>query len=288
MDLSVIIVNYNTKKLTKQTIESCIRTIKDLDYEIWVVDNASTDGSQTYFQELFKEPFIHFIYNNDNLGFSKANNQAIERSTGEYVLLLNSDTIAHTDAINSCINYIRNHSDIGALGCKLILKNGALDHTCKRGFPTPEASLYYFLKFHKLFPNNQKYGAYSLSYVPDDAINEVDAIVGAFMLLPRKVIEQVGLLDEDFFMFGEDLDWCYRIKDLGYKILYYPEAIVTHLKGQSSKKKRTKIIYEFHRAMYLFYKKHYKEKYPIYVTALVYMGIGLRFMLSLFVNLFKK
>jgi GT2 family glycosyltransferase len=202
--------------------------------------------------------------------------------------LLNSDTIVKNGCIENCLNYIKEDEKIGALGCKVILKNGQLDHTCKRGFPTPLASLYYFLKLHKICPNNRKFGRYTMSYLSQNNINEVDALVGAFMLIPKKVIEKVGLLDEQFFMYGEDLDWCYRIKKAGWKIVYYPKSEIIHLKGVSSKKKKAKTIYEFHRAMILFFNKHYKNKYNFTVRILVYLGVWSKMCLTYTQNYLKK
>lgn len=285
MDISIIIVNYNTKELLKQTIESVINTTKHIEYEIIVSDNDSKDGSQTMIKEKFSK--VRLIENNDNLGFPKGNNVAIREAKGRYILLLNSDTKVLENCIEDCAKYMDNHKDIGALGCKLVLADGTLDHACKRGFPTPEASLFYMLKFNKLFPKNKKFTAYTMGYLSEDSINEVDSLTGAFMLVRREVIDKVGFLDERFFMYGEDIDWCYRIKSAGYKVVYYPKVTTIHYKGQSSKKKKLKTIYEFHRAMILFYNKHYRKEYNFIVTLLVYIGISLKLVLTFFINLFK-
>lgn len=286
MDLSVIIVSYNTKALLRQTIESVIRTTSHISYEILVSDNGSVDGSV----EMLKGEFSHVILieNKANLGFSKGNNIAIRQAKGRYILLLNSDTLVQDSCLDECVAYMDKHKDIGALGCKVVLPSGDLDHACKRGFPTPEASLYYLLKLHKIFPHNPKYGMYCASHLREDEIGEVDALIGAFMMLPRGVIDEIGLLDEDFFMYGEDIDWCYRVKEAGHKVLYYPKHEIIHYKGSSSKKKRVKTIYEFHRAMILFYNKHYRKKYNIFVTGAVYVGVGLRMILTYIMNLWKK
>lgn len=289
MDLSIIIVNYNTKELLKQTIESVINTVvvgQSVEYEIIVSDNGSKDGSCEMIKSCFSQ--IKLIENHDNLGFAKANNIAIKESRGRYILLLNSDTVVTEDCLYKCVSYMDEHNEIGTLGCKIVLPDGTLDHACKRGYPTPEASLYYMLKLYKIFPNSRKFGAYNLCYLPEDDVNEVDSLVGAFMMVRREAIEKVGLLDEDFFMYGEDIDWCFRIKESNYKVVYYPKAEIIHYKGGSSKKKRLKTIYEFHRAMYLFYNKHYAEKYNFIVTFFVYIGIGLRLTLALLLNMSKK
>jgi len=285
MDLSIIIVNYNTKKLLRDTIQSVIDTVDSTKYEIIVVDNASNDGSIELVKKQY--PQVMLIENKDNLGFPKANNIGIREALGEYILLLNSDTKVLDHCIEKCLEYMDMNFNVGALGCKLVLANGKLDHACKRGFPTPKASLYYILKLHKLFPLSKRFGEYTLNYLPIDEINEVDALTGAFMMLRKEVINKVGPLDETFFMYGEDLDWCFRIKDAGYKVIYYPEAVTIHYKGGSSKRKRYKTIYEFHRAMYIFYNKHYRNKYNFVVTGIVFAAIAVK-MAGAFINNFFK
>jgi GT2 family glycosyltransferase len=289
MKLSIIIVNYNTYTLTKQTIESIIQKEHPFQYEILLVDNASSDGSiqklQEEFNELVLEGILQVFTNKANLGFAKANNIGIRVAKGEYILLLNSDTVVEDDCLNKCISQMKKNTNIGALGCKVVLPDGKLDHACKRGFPTPKASLYYLLKLYKKDPI--KYGQYDALHLREDEVGEVDCLMGAFMLMPKDVLNKVGLLDEDFFMYGEDIDLCYRIKDAGYKILYYPEAQITHHKGGSSKKKRTKVIYDFHQAMWIFYKKHYYKEYNLAISFLVYIGIWAKYLLMLLKNTLK-
>ncbi|NMF04267.1 glycosyltransferase family 2 protein [Clostridium beijerinckii] len=290
MKLSIIIVNYNTYTLTKQTIDSIIKEDHYFDYEIILVDNASSDGSINKLQDKFKNIVIskklHIIINKDNLGFAKANNIGVKFARGKYILLLNSDTVLKENCLEKCIVRMEKDKNIGALGCKVILANGELDHACKRGFPTPKASLYYFLKLHKKNPS--KYGQYEALHLGEDDIGEVDSITGAFMLMSKLVFDEVGGLDEDFFMYGEDIDLCYKIKECGYKILYYPEAKIIHYKGGSSKKKRSRVIYNFHEAMWIFYKKHYMKKYSFIVTLIVYCGIKMKYLIEMFKNLFKS
>ena len=221
----------------------------------------------------------------------------MRKSKGEYILLLNSDTYVVEDCLQQCMQYIErynteaaiqgeNERKIGALGCKVILPDGTLDHACKRGFPTPRASLYYFLKLHKR--DKVKYGLYDALHLDENEVGEVDCLMGAFMLMPRHVLNQVGLLDEDFFMYGEDIDLCYRIKEGGYKIMYYPEASIIHYKGGSSKKRRTKVIYDFHNAMWIFYKKHYIKTYSLWINSLVYVGIWAKYALEIGKNAMKS
>ena len=286
VDLSIVIVNYNTKELLKQTIESVIKTSKEIQYEIIVVDNASRDDSEEMVRVNFQSVIL--IVNDSNLGYSKANNIGIKKATGRYVLLLNSDTIVVEDCLQECVKYMDNNKGIGALGCKVVLRSGELDHACKRGFPTPEASLYYLLKLDKLFPNSRRFGKYDLTYLPQEEINEVDVLIGAFMMVRGDTISKVGLLDEDFFMYGEDIDWCYRIKAAGFQNVYYPVQKIIHYKGASSRKRRFMTIYEFHRAMLLFYNKHYRGKYNFLVTIAVYTGVSLKLGIEILINLFKR
>lgn len=290
MKLSIIIVNYNTYALTKQTIESVIKKEHTFTYEIILVDNASSDGSieklQKDFNYLINKQTLQVFINEDNLGFAKANNIGIRASKGDYVLLLNSDTVIENDCLEKCISKIESDDNIGALGCKVILPDGKLDHACKRGFPTPKASLYYLLKLHK--KDALKYGQYDALHLGEDEVGEVDCLMGAFMLMPKAVLNKVGILDEDFFMYGEDIDLCYRIKESGHKILYYPKSKITHYKGGSSKKRRTKVIYDFHQAMWIFYKKHYYKRYNLIITLLVYTGIWFKYLIEILKNAFKN
>lgn len=289
MKLSIIIVNYNTYSLTKQTIDSIINHAHDFDYEIILVDNASSDGSiqqlQDTFTNLVQNNKLIIYINTYNLGFAKANNIGMKSAKGDYILLLNSDTEIKNDCLEKCLAKMEKDKTIGALGCRVMLSNGELDHACKRGFPTPKASLYYFLKLHKKDP--VKYGAYNASHLQENKVGEVDCLTGAFMLMPKTVVDKVHGFDEDFFMYGEDIDLCYKIKENGYKVLYYPEAEITHFKGGSSKKRRTKVIFDFHNAMWIFYKKHYLKKYNFFVSFLVYLGIWIKYLLEILKNALK-
>jgi GT2 family glycosyltransferase len=286
MDLSVIIVNYNTKQLTMECIHSLLQARTQIQYEIILVDNSSSDGTVGEVTTRFPEVVI--IPNSRNVGFSKANNQGMVQATGRYILLLNSDTVVEDHTLDTMIRYMDRHPGVGASGCKLVLADGTLDEACKRGFPTPLASFYYAFGFSKLFPNNPAFNQYKLSHLDPDHTYEVDCLVGAFMLVRREVIEQVGGLDEAFFMYGEDIDWCYRIKQAGWKIVYYPETTVIHYKGASSRRKPFKIVYEFHRAMILFHRKHYARKYPVIVNSFVYLGIGTKLLIALMKNMVKN
>lgn len=278
MDLSIIIVNYETYDLTKQTIESVINQDQPFMYDIYVVDNASKDRSIERLQEDFlkesESGLIKFIFNQKNMGFAHANNLAIKKTNAEYVLLLNSDTVVLDNCLESSLNYMKTHTDTGVLGCKVVLPDNTLDKACRRSFPDFYVSLYRMTGLSSLFPKSRRFGRYNLTYLDEDETYEVDCVVGAFMMVILKAIHDVGILDETFFMYGEDIDWCYRIKAADWKIMYYSDAKIVHYKGSSfSKKQNTRLTYEFYRAMYIFYNKHYKEEYPWITTAATYAGI---------------
>lgn len=261
MELSVIIVNYKTEELTSNCIDSVIKSnTRNLEYEIIVVDNASDDGSIEAIEKQF--PQVKVIKNHDNLGFSKANNMGIKESQGDYILLLNSDTIVEANTLKGAVSFIKDHKHIGALGCKILLPSGKLDPACKRSFPTPLNGLYHSLNLDAAFPDSLRFGAYNLTYVDENKTCSIECIMGAFMLVPRVVIDQVGMLDEDYFMYGEDIDWCFRIKQAGYQVMYYPEVRIFHHKKASGIGKRNpKVIAAFYDSMTIFYNKHYQDKY---------------------------
>ena len=283
MDLSVVIVNYQTFELTKNTINSILEYEYPFSYEIFVVDNASSDDSLARLKDYFKDN-VRFIASEENNGFAAGNNQALRKATGRYQLLLNSDTIVWENTLENIYDYMEKHEDVGACGCRVLLEDGELDKACKRSFPNVKNS------FIRLFhvPVKSKDDNYNLTDLPDDEVYEIDCLTGAFMFIRKDALDQVGLLDETFFMYGEDIDLCYRIKQGGWKIIYYGKSKITHLKGASSKKQKSKLIYEFYRAMYIYYKKHHAFESVFIVNWMVYLGIALLCLLKLFLNLFKK
>ncbi|KRE51045.1 glycosyltransferase family 2 protein [Paenibacillus sp. Soil724D2] len=285
MDLSIIVLNYKTRDLTLACLQSVFSSATYYKYEVILIDNASNDGIIPMVNEQY--PQVVSIANTNNVGFSKANNQGIRIAKGRYVLLLNSDTIVQDDTLEVMLRFMDENPNLGASGCKIVLPDGSLDKACKRGFPTPSASFYYAFGFSKLFPKVPRFNQYQLGYLSPDEEYPIDSLVGAFMLIRREAIEQVGMLDEEFFMYGEDIDWCYRIKEAGWVNYYYPRTQIVHYKGASSRRKPFKIIYEFHRAMILFHNKHYRKKYSWLTNAMVYAGVGLKFLLSLAKNKLK-
>ncbi|MCE3203590.1 glycosyltransferase family 2 protein [Paenibacillus sonchi] len=282
VDVSIIVLNYNTCRLTMDCLRSVYDSETNFVYEIILIDNNSRDDSVERISREF--PGVMLIANSENVGYARANNQGMEVASGRYVLLLNSDTVVRKDTLQTMISFMDGRPDIGASGCKVILPDGSLDKACKRGFPTPSASFYYAFGFSKLFPDRPRFNGYQLGYLDPDQDYPVDCLVGAFMLLRRETIEQVGGLDEDFFMYGEDLDWCFRIKEAGWGIYYYPQTSIIHLKGGSARRRPFKIVYEFHRAMILFHRKHYSKRYNSMINGAVYTGVGVKFVLSLVRN----
>ncbi|MGQ4680118.1 glycosyltransferase family 2 protein [Paenibacillus polymyxa] len=282
MDVSILVVNYNTCQLTLDCLQSVYASKTQYRYEVIVIDNHSSDGSVEAIRAAYPE--IMLIANQDNTGFAKANNQGMEVASGRYVLLLNSDTLVQPDTLDTMIQFMDTHPEMGASGCKVILPDGSLDKACKRGFPTPSASFYYAFGWSKRYPDNPKYNQYQLGHLSPDDEYPVDVLVGAFMLVRRETIDQVGGLDETFFMYGEDIDWCYRIKQAGWGIYYYPHTYIIHIKGGSARRRPLKIIYEFHRAMWVFHRKHYKQQYSWFTNMAVYAGITVKFGMAFLKN----
>ena len=283
MNLSVVIVNYQTFELTRDTVNSVLGYDYPFSVEVVVVDNASGDDSLARLKDYFKDD-VTFIASAENRGFAAGNNLALKDLSSDYVLLLNSDTIVWENTLENIYNYMENHPDVGACGCRVRLESGELDKACKRTFPNVKNS--FFRLFH--IPTKSKDDNYNLTNLPDDEVYEIDCLTGAFMFMRNDALKQAGLLDETFFMYGEDIDLCYRIKHAGWKIVYYGKSSITHLKGASSKKQKNKLIYEFYRAMYIYYKKHHAHESFFLINIVVYLGIALLCILKLFLNLFKK
>jgi len=287
-DLAIVIVNWNTRDLLRDCLTS-VYANRDADFQVCVVDNASTDGSAEMVEREFSQ--AHVIRSLRNGGFAYANNLGLrawcfgERDGGDspgptssvprYALLLNSDTIVPPDGLAQMLAFMDAHPEAGAAGPKLVRLDGTLDLACRRGFPTPQASFYQLIGLSKLFPKSPRFGRYNLTYLNPDQLTEVDSVNGAFMLVRAQAIEQAGLLDEAFFFGGEDLDWAYRIKAVGWKIYYNPAVVVQHVK-RASYRHNAHARYEFERAMWLFYRKHYRATTPFLLDVLICMGLAVR------------
>jgi GT2 family glycosyltransferase len=255
--LSVIIVNYNVKYFLEHCLNSVSKACNNIEAEIVVVDNASTDGSRSFLENRF--PNVRFIWNESNLGFSKANNQALNSTTGEHTLFLNPDTIVPEDCFEKCIDFFAKHADCGAIGVKMIDGSGNFLKESKRSFPTPAASFYKLTGLHKLFPASKRFAAYYAGHLSDSKTSSIEVLSGAFMMLSDKMLKRVKGFDEDFFMYGEDIDLSFRIKKTGFKNYYFAETTIIHFKGESTQKNNPEYAERFYGAMKLFVQKHYRD-----------------------------
>ncbi|MDF1571830.1 MAG: glycosyltransferase [Bacteroidales bacterium] len=286
MDLSIVIVNYNVKYFLEQCLHSVKKAMEGLETEVFVVDNNSVDGSCSHIRERF--PWVKLIENRENVGFSKANNQAIRAASGKYVLLLNPDTVVEEDTFRKCFRFMETHDDAGALGVKMIDGSGHFLPESKRAFPTPWVAFYKIFGLSRLFPRSKKFGKYHLGYLPGDASSKIEVLAGAFMFLRRETLDKVGLLDEDYFMYGEDIDLSYRIIMGGYNNYYFPEAIIIHYKGESTKKGSLNYVLVFYNAMIIFARKHFSTRNARYYTLVINLAIYLRASMAVTRRFVKK
>jgi len=272
--ISIIIVNYNVRYFLQQCLFSVRAATKNIAAEVFVVDNNSTDGSIEMLQETFPEAVL--IANQQNVGFSKANNQAIKIAKGEYILLLNPDTVVEETTFTSVCNFMDEHNDAGGLGVLMIDGKGNFLPESKRGLPTPQVALYKISGLSALFPESKTFGKYHLGYLDKNKTHEVDVLSGAFMLLRKSVIEKIGMLDEEYFMYGEDIDLSYRITLAGYKNYYYSGTKIIHYKGESTKKTSVNYVFVFYKAMVIFAKKHFAPGNAALFSFLINLAIWLR------------
>ncbi len=279
MKLSVVIVNYNVKHFLEQCLHSVAMAADGIDCEVFVVDNNSVDGSVNMVREKF--PTVRVIENHENLGFSKANNQAIKQSKGEYVLLLNPDTIVEDDTFGKIVQFMDKHPDAGGLGVKMVDGNGKFLPESKRALPKPDVAFYKIFGLSKLFPGSKRFGQYHLSYLDENETHEVEILAGAFMLLRKSVLDKIGLLDETYFMYGEDIDLSYRIIKAGYKNYYFPETRIIHYKGESTKKSSVNYVLVFYNAMVIFARTHFTQKNARLFSILINMAIYFRAFLAI-------
>ncbi|MBC8277039.1 MAG: glycosyltransferase [FCB group bacterium] len=277
MDLSVIIVNYNVKYFLEQALLSLKKASEGFETEFFVVDNASTDGSVEYIEKNL--PWVQIIANKQNLGFGTANNQGLSRSKGKYLLVINPDTVVGEDSIKAFIDFLEKNPEIGAAGPKIIDREGKFELSSKRGFPTPFAAFSKITGLAAVFPKSRLFAKYSLTYIHPDQECEIDSLAGCFMMLRREVYEQTRGFDEDFFMYGEDIDWCYRIKKDGWKIYYLPSVEIIHYKGESSLRSDIDTRKHFYQAMHLFVKKHYAGRQWLSLP-LIRLGIYISYILN--------
>ncbi len=282
VDLSIVIVNYNVRYFLAQCLESVRLACKGLRAEIWVVDNASSDSSLELLNEMSD---IKLIANSENLGFSKANNQAIRRAKGRYVLLLNPDTLVPENAFHKCLNYTDTNPNVGALGVRMIDGRGDYLPESKRGFPSPWVSFSKMSGLSKLAPRSPTFNAYYLGHLDEFETNKVDVLPGAFMWLRAELLPEVGGgLDEDYFMYGEDIDLSYCIQQAGKDVIYYPEVSIVHYKGESTKKRSFAYVKTFYKAMAIFSAKHVSGGKAIFQSMLLKFAIYTRASLAVLIN----
>jgi GT2 family glycosyltransferase len=286
--LSIIILSYNTQKLLKDCLESVYKFENEADFEVIVVDNGSTDGSFEMVKKDFPKALT--VRNKENLGFAKGNNAARSLANGEYILFLNSDTLLQKSALKKSLSFIRRHKDVGALSCKLVLPDGTLDRDARRAFPTPWVALTHFSGIDRLFSKSELLAKYWYLYKSADLTQDVDVLQGAFFLTRREVLDSVDWFSEEYFLDGEDIDLCWKIKQKGLRIVYYPEVFITHIKGASKGKRkssflritqeeRLNVINVGLDSMAIFYKKWLWSRYPLPLNWLVLLGISsLRFL----------
>lgn len=279
--LSIIILTFNSENELPACLESIYKFDADKltrqEWELTVIDNHSSDQTISQLRKnLFKYPHLKIIENRENLGFGPANNLAAKKSAGQFVLFLNPDTVVEKNSLSMPLSYLEGHPDVGVATAKLILGNNQVDMTCHRGFPTPWNSLCYFTGLSKVFPTSRFFAGYTLGNLDLNTDSEIDAVTGAYLMMPRLLGEKLNWFDPDFFWKGEDLDLCYRVKAAGYKVMYLPEAIVHHFKGASKgHQKGSKTLAARFEVMRLFYNKHYRNKYPTFIRLLVATGINI-------------
>jgi N-acetylglucosaminyl-diphospho-decaprenol L-rhamnosyltransferase len=319
--LAVIIVNFNTRELLRECLRSLSDSETALPFHIFVVDNRSTDGSAEMVLNAY--PHVTLIKSDRNGGFGYANNLALRHlsnlsqlpdtagrtltehgatsgkqpqreipqlgSAGlrfpcDYILFLNPDTVLPSNALQATVDFLEEHPNAAVVGPRMVKPDGSLDLACRRSFPTPASGFFKLTGMSRLFPNNRFVARYNLTYLPEDLTAEVDSVMGAYMLLRSAALAEAGLFDEEFFMYGEDLDLAFRLKERGWKVYYYPDVEVLHHKGASSRKQSQRSIREFYRAMHVFHRKHYSHQYNGLTNAIIRFGISARGTLALFQN----
>jgi GT2 family glycosyltransferase len=284
MKLSVIIVNYNVRAYLEQCLRTVYTALEGIEGEVFVVDNLSTDGSVEMVQEKF--PQVKLIANQENVGFSRANNQAIRIALGEYVLLLNPDTVVGEDVFRKVIDFLDAHPKAGGLGVKMVDGTGRFLPESKRGLPTPQVAFFKIIGLTRLFPRSKVFGRYHLGHLPEDQAAPIEILSGACMFLRKRTLDEVGLLDENFFMYGEDIDLSYRITLGGYENWYFPDARIIHYKGESTKKSSVNYVFVFYNAMAIFAQKHFTSRgagiFPLLINGSIYLSaagaIAVRFL----------
>ena len=271
--VSALIVSYNVRAHLLDTLrELFARTNENV--EAVVVDNASDDASAEAVQKTY--PDVKVVRLERNLGFGRANNAGLEHCTGEFILLLNPDVLVKDGCVTELAAFLKSHPDAGAAGPRIERPDGRLDLAARRSFPSPSNAFYRFSGLSRLFPKSPRFNRYNLGGLPPDQVQEIDSGTAACLMVRRAAIDQVGFFDPDYFMYGEDLDLCFRLKERSWKVFYVPSAVALHLKGESTKQSTDRMLLEFHRAMWIFHKKHNAARLNPAVNGLVWAGIWAR------------
>jgi len=283
LDLAIVILSYNTVELLRHCLRSLLASTGDFCMQVCVVDNASNDGSPAMVRAEF--PDVHLIANQANVGYSAGNNAGLRwfglgkpvvaaelTQLPRYALLLNPDTLLPPTALAEMLAFMDEHPTVGVAGPRVRRPDGSLDQACRRSFPTPQVSFYRMIGLSRLFPKSPRFNAYNLAFLPEDAVHPVDSVVGAYMQIRREAILQAGLLDESFFMYGEDLDWAKRIKDAGWQVWYNGQVEITHVKAAASSQSSKSRI-DFYEAMWIFYRKHYRSQTPWLLDKFIILGV---------------
>jgi GT2 family glycosyltransferase len=287
ISLSICIVTYQARDYLRDCLNSLYAHAPNGEYEIIVVDNHSTDGTIETLERQF--PQVQLIKNPTNNGFTAPMNQALRQAQGQYLLQLNPDTIVHDQALNQLIQFMQSHPKVGICGPKVLNTDGSLQKPCRRGESTPWAVITYFLGLSSLFPKSKLFGGYLMNYLDEDEINEVDGVAGSCMLLRREVIDQIGYLDERFFAYQEDADFCFQARQAGWKVYYVPTAQITHYGGQGgSRVQPYRSIFEWHRSYWLYYRKNLAANYFFLLNWLYYLAMLVKLALALLSNLVRK
>ncbi len=279
-DISIVILNYNVKAFLEQCLMAIERARHNFKIEIFVVDNASVDGSQAMVKKRF--PQVHLIENKKNLGFARANNQALKLARGKYAFILNPDTLIQEDTLLILKSFLDTHPDVGAVGCKLINPDGSFQIGSRRSLPTPWVAFSRIIGLSRIFPNSKLFGRYNMTYLDPNLECEVDVLSGSLLFVRMDTMRKVGYFDEDYFMYGEDIDLCYRIKKAGYGIFYTPTTKAIHYSGESTKKGEFSFITNFHSAMLTFINKNFRDHYPILLRLALIVGVYTRIFIAYF------
>lgn len=279
MDLSVVLLSYNTRDFTEGALRTVLDASTGLDVEVFVVDNASRDGSADMVEAKF--PQVKLIRNARNVGFSAGNNVALRQVSGRYVLLLNTDTIVRRDTLRTMVEFMDTHPDVGAAGCKILNPDGSLQLDSRRSLPTPMAAFCKMAGLGRLFPKSRRFAHYNMTYLDPDQTTEVEVLSGSCMMVRKQTMDQVGILDEDYFMYGEDIDWCYRIQTAGWRIFYVPTTEIIHFRGESGRAEPMRVLYSKSKAMSIFVSKHMRQRYRFFPLWLLQVAIAAHALLKL-------